>query len=83
MLDAMKRRAICNAIARIMREERELRGLTLSAVAAKAGISYQMVGMVEKQARNPTIDTLLRMCGALEIDLEKVIRRAKAEAAEG
>lgn len=74
------RRAVCSAVARILKQEREKRDMPLSAVAAKAGISYQMVGMVEKQERNPTLDTLLRMCSALGVDFESVVRRAKAEA---
>ena len=64
-----------------MREERLKKGLSLAAVAARAGISYQMVGFVEKEERNPTLDTLLRIAGALEIDFVKIIARAsKAEA---
>ena len=79
MVEDKSRRAICAAVARIMQQEREKRGMSLSAVAAKAGVSYQMVGFVEKQKRNPTLDTLLRMCDALGVDFESVIRRAKVQ----
>ena len=77
MLTDKSRRAICSEVAKSFHEERIRRGLTLAAVAAKAGLSYQMVGFVEKETRNPTLDTLLRISDALEIDLPKVIERAK------
>jgi len=35
-----------------------------------------MVSRVEKRERMPTIDTLLRMAAALEIDLGKFLARA-------
>ena len=80
MADDKTRRAICTAVARILHQERIKRDLSLSAVAEKAGISYQMVGLVEKQERNPTLDTVLRMCDAIGVDFETVLKRAKREA---
>jgi transcriptional regulator with XRE-family HTH domain len=77
MTSDSNRRAVLSAVSRILREERLKRGLSLAAVAAKAGISYQMVGFVEKEERNPTLDTLLRITEALEIDFVKVITRAQ------
>ena len=80
MAENKNRRAICAAVAQILQKERAQRGLTLAAVAAKAGLSYQMVRFVETQKRNPTLDTLLRICAAMEIDFEAVLKRAKREA---
>lgn len=74
------RRAICSAVAQILRQERRKRGLSLAAVAARAGLSYQMVSFVEKEMRNPTLDTLLRIAAALEIDITKVINQAQSVA---
>ena len=74
------RRAICAAVAQILREERADRDLTLAAVATKAGLSYQMVRFVEQQKRNPTLDTLLRICAAMEIDFIDVLKRASKSA---
>lgn len=76
------RRAVLSAVSRILREERLKKGLSLAAVAARAGISYQMVGFVEKEERNPTLDTLLRIADALEIDFVKVITRAQKSASK-
>jgi transcriptional regulator with XRE-family HTH domain len=48
----------------------------MNAVAERAGLSQQMVSYVEREMRNPTLDTLLRIAGALEVDLAKIISRA-------
>ena len=74
------RRAICSAVAQILRKERQKRGLSLANVATKAGLSYQMVSFVEKEMRNPTLDTVLRISAALEIDMAKIIRHAQSAA---
>ena len=59
-----------------MRHEREKQGLSMNAVAARAGLSQQMVSYVEREMRNPTLETLLRMANALNIDLAKIIHDA-------
>ena len=79
MAEENNRRAICAAVAQILKKERARRGMTLAAVAGKAGLSYQMVRFVESQKRNPTLDTLLRICAAMEIDFESVLKRAKRD----
>jgi transcriptional regulator with XRE-family HTH domain len=76
------RRAICSAVAQILRQERQKRDMSLAAVAAKAGLSYQMVSFVEKEMRNPTLDTLLRIAEALEVDISKTIGQAIRSAAK-
>ena len=80
MADHKTRRAICASVAGILHQERTKRGLSLSAVAEKAGISYQMVAFVEKQKRNPTLDTVLRICDSIGVDFEAVLKRAKRAA---
>ena len=48
----------------------------MNQVAERAGISQQMVSYVERQMRNPTLETLLRIAAAIEIDVIDVMRRA-------
>lgn len=67
---------ICSHVARILREEREKRHLSMTALAERAGLSRTMIRFVEREFRNPTLETLLRMTKALEIDLGEVIQRA-------
>jgi transcriptional regulator with XRE-family HTH domain len=76
MVSDRKRQVVLSAVAHILREERMRQGLSLSALASAAGLSHQMVSFVEKERRNPTLDTLLRIAGALKIDLAEIIRRA-------
>lgn len=69
--------AVCSRVARLLRQERERRGLSMNAVARHSGLSQQMVSYVEREMRHPTLETLLRMSAALDLDLADVIRRAQ------
>ena len=60
----------------MLKKERERLRLSMTTVAAKAGLSQQMVSYVERGIRNPTLETLLRITGALDIDLAKIIAQA-------
>jgi transcriptional regulator with XRE-family HTH domain len=64
----------------LLRQEREKGGLSMNSVAERAGLSQQMVNYVEREMRNPTLETLLRIAGALEIDLAEIIRLAQSTA---
>ena len=48
----------------------------MNQVAERAGLSQQMVSYVERQMRNPTLETLLRIAAALEINLAQVLGKA-------
>jgi len=48
----------------------------MNLVAERAGLSQQMVSYVERQMRNPTLETLLRIAAAMEIDFVEVLRQA-------
>ncbi len=54
--------------------------MSMTELAKRAGLSQQMVSYVERQLRNPTLDTLLRMADALGIDIAAVITRASKPA---
>ncbi|MEJ0089425.1 MAG: helix-turn-helix transcriptional regulator [Limisphaerales bacterium] len=69
--------AVCSQVARLLKEERAKCGLSLNLVAQKAGLSRQTVTFIEQEQRIPTLDTLLRLTLALDIDLEKVIAKAR------
>lgn len=64
-------------VARLLKEEREKRGLSLNLLAQKAGLSRQTVSYVEQEVQSPTLDTLVRITTAMEVDLEKIIARAR------
>jgi transcriptional regulator with XRE-family HTH domain len=71
--EALDRKGTAVTIGRIMRTLRESRGLSQEAVAFQAGISVQAYSCLERGqtpsggVANPTLDTLLRIFTALEI----------------
>lgn len=71
--------AVCSTVARILRQEREKRQLSMNRVAERAGLSQQMVSYVEREMRNPTLETLLRIAAALDLNLATVLNRAIQE----
>ncbi|MDR3564512.1 MAG: helix-turn-helix transcriptional regulator [Negativicutes bacterium] len=74
------RKNICSEIARLLKEERQRRKLSLNALAAQAGLNRQTVSFIEQEQRTPTIDTLLRLTDVLEIELSDVLVNAKRAA---
>jgi transcriptional regulator with XRE-family HTH domain len=64
-------------VVRLLREVRIKKGLSMTRVGEIAGLSQQMVSYVERGMRIPTIDTLVRLTNALDLDLWKVIRTAE------
>jgi len=71
---------ISSQVACLLKEEREKRGLSLNVLAQKAGLSRQTVSYVEQEVQNLTLDTLLRITSVLEVDLEKIIAKARKAA---
>lgn len=60
-------------IARTVRQRRYETGATLSEVAAKAGLSKTIVGRIENGRGNPSLETLFRVAGALEVPLSSLL----------
>lgn len=54
----------------------------MNLVAERAGLSQQMVSYVEREMRNPTLETVLRIAAALEIDLAQVLQTAQKAASK-
>ena len=82
MSEAATCEAICLAVVHALRAERLRRGLSMDRLAAKAGLSKGMISLVERDLRNPTLDTVLRISRALEVDLGRVIRAATDQVAQ-
>ena len=70
---------IGSSVARLLRKKREALGLSMNVVASRAGLSHTMVSRVERELRKPTLDTLLRITGAMGIELWPLIKRAEQE----
>lgn len=54
----------------------------MNVVSQRAGLSQSIVSLIERDLRNPTLDTLLRIAEAIEIDLGKLITQAATLASE-
>lgn len=73
--------AITANVVHLLREEREKRGLSMNVVAQRSGLSHSIVSLIERDLRNPTLDTLLRIAEVIDVDLGKIITRARKQAA--
>jgi len=69
-------------LARILREERVKRSLSLNVLSERSGLSRQMVSYIEQEERNPSVDTLLRIADVFETPLDVIIRRARIAASK-
>ena len=76
MSKTSQREEIIARLVELIQAERLRQKLSLNEVATRSGLSHTMVMRVEKRERLPTIDTLLRIADALEIDLSAVLGQA-------
>ncbi len=56
---------------------RERRGATLKEVASAAGVSESLISQIERNKVSPSVDTLLSIAQALDIDLEYLFKDHK------
>jgi transcriptional regulator with XRE-family HTH domain len=75
-------RILCVEVVRLLHEERRRRKLSKYAIGERSGLSQQMISYVEREMRNPSFETIMRMADATGIDLEKIIARARKKIAE-
>ena len=52
----------------------------MTKLAEMSGLSQGMISLVEHEERNPSLDTLLRICEALKTDLSVVVSKAERAA---
>ena len=64
-------------VIRLLREKREALGLSMNAVAKRARLSHSMISRVEHELRRPTLDTLLRITEAVDVELWPLIKKAE------
>jgi transcriptional regulator with XRE-family HTH domain len=74
------REAVSRHFARLLKEEREKQKVSLQALARKAGLARQTITFIETEAQSPTLDTMFRITSALDVDLAKLIGRARRRA---
>lgn len=62
---------------KLLAERREALGMSMKAVATRAGLSHTMISRVERGLRKPTLDTLLRIAGAMNVELWPLLKEAE------
>jgi transcriptional regulator with XRE-family HTH domain len=72
-----QRKILSSRIIKALRDERIRQGMSMTALAEKSGLSLTMISFVERELRNPTLDSLLRIAGALDVRLGGVIVKAE------
>jgi transcriptional regulator with XRE-family HTH domain len=73
-------KSVLPEIGKILRLFREKINKKQGEVAAKAGISTSMLSQIERGAVSPSIDTLVAVCAALEMDVADLFRKISPEA---
>ena len=71
-----------DAFAKILRSERETKGLTQEGLALKAGLTRQYVGMIERGERKPTLEASHSLARVLRVPLLALIRATEAASAK-
>ena len=61
-----------------IRKARLAAGLTQEALAFKAGVTRNYVRLVELGTNSPTVNTLMRMCDALDVPASTLIAAVEA-----
>jgi transcriptional regulator with XRE-family HTH domain len=74
-------KSVISIIGDILKLFREKTGKHQSDIASKAGISVSMLSQIERGMVSPSIDTLLNVCNALELDAAELFRRIAPEPA--
>ena len=65
-------------LGRRLRALRTLRGLTQEQLGERAGLSGKFLGQVERGVGNPSLQILIRLAQALEVELWELLRLEEA-----
>ena len=80
MAKSSYRELVSSHVANFLRQERERQNVSMTRLAEVSGLSQGMISLVEHEHRNPSLDTLLRIAHALNIELSDVLARAERAA---
>ena len=74
------RESVSSHVAKLLQQERERQNVSMTRLAEMSGLSQGMISLVEHEQRNPSLDTLLRICHALKVELSSVLNQAERTA---
>lgn len=78
-MNAVELNQIVPKIGRILRLYREKTGRNQADIAERAGISVSMLSQIERGMVSPSIDTLICVCGVLDLDLSELFRKIETD----
>ena len=78
MPSGIKQRAVCAQVIKLLREERERRGMSKYTLSAQCGLAQQTISYMERELRHPSFETVLRIADGIGVNLEDVLKRARA-----
>jgi transcriptional regulator with XRE-family HTH domain len=61
-----------------LRKARRRAGLIQEQLSFRAGISRPYISQLERNLKSPTVDTLFRICDALQVPAADIVRRVDA-----
>jgi len=73
----MRRDRILTKFGKTLRELRTERGLSQWALADKAGLDHNYVGMIERGERNPAVVNVVKLAKALDVAPSELFRNFK------
>jgi transcriptional regulator with XRE-family HTH domain len=74
----IQQRAMCVQVIKLLHEERKRRGISKYALSAQCGLAQQTISYMERGLRQPSFETILRIADGMGVNLEDVIKRARA-----
>lgn len=66
---------ILKTIGKRIRARRQSLGMSQEALAERAGLHYTYIGQIERGEKNASIETMVKLCGALETTLETLFEK--------
>ena len=61
-----------------LRKVRELARMTQDQLSFRAGLSRPYISQLKRNLKSPTVETLFRICDALDVSAVSIIRRVDA-----
>jgi transcriptional regulator with XRE-family HTH domain len=78
----IQQRAVCAQVIKLLREERERRGISKYTLSAQCGLAQQTISYMERGLRHPSFETVLRIADGIGINLEDVLKQARTTVKE-
>jgi uncharacterized cupin superfamily protein len=74
-----RERGVSELLARALRRERRLRGLTIRALAAQSGVAANTLSLIENRKVSPSVGTLQRIASTLGVPVATFLQPAQVE----